>query len=90
MKELIKSNSTLIEINKRLVEENLKLKEIIKNLPKVYNGNYCWTHGYRLSKWNNSKTCPKKDKDHKDEENRENIMGCSEKNRKWREMVNKY
>ena len=63
---------------------------MIKNVPKVDNGNYCWTHGYRLSKWNNYKTCPKKYKDHKEEETRENIMGGSERNKKWTEMVNRY
>ena len=47
--EIIKANSTLIETNKKLVEENLKLKETLKSLTsKVDNGNYCWTHGYKL------------------------------------------
>ena len=54
------------------------------------NGNYCWTHGYKLDKCHNSKTFPKKDKYHKDESTRENIIGGSEKNNKWTEMVNKY
>ena len=55
---------------------------MVKNEPKVDYGNYCCNHRYKLSKWNNSKTFPKKDNDHKDESTRGNIMGGSEKNKK--------
>ena len=34
LKELIKTNETLLEINRRLVEDNLKLKEMIKRHQK--------------------------------------------------------
>ena len=63
---------------------------MIKNVPKMDYGNYCWTHGYRLAKWHNSKTCPNKNKEQKDEETRENIMSGSVRNKKLTEMVNKF
>ena len=90
LRELIKSNETLIETNRKLVEENLRLKEMIKNVPKMDYGNYFWTHGYRLFKCHNSKTCPNKNKEHNDESTRENIMGGSVRNKKWTEIVNKF
>ena len=69
LRELIKANETLIETNRKLVEDNLNLKEIVKVVNKVDNGNYFWTHGYKLAKCHNSETCPKKDRKNKDDKN---------------------
>ena len=44
---------------------------------------YCWTHGYKVQYGHNSATCTYKQKGHRDEGNRKNIMGGSKQNRYW-------
>ena len=44
---------------------------------------YCWTHGYRVVKGHNSKTCQSKASGHKDEATRADTMGGSQRNKSW-------
>ena len=43
------------------------------------NGNYCWTHGYRVGNKHNSETCKNPAPGHKKEATRANTMGGSER-----------
>ena len=46
-------------------------------------GNYCWTHGHRVSKDHTSATCGNKAAGHKDDATLSNTMGGSEKDKGW-------
>ncbi|KAL7478261.1 hypothetical protein ACHAW6_004033, partial [Cyclotella cf. meneghiniana] len=41
---------------------------------------YCWTHGYKVKKWHNSKTCKTRNNGHKEGATRANTMGGSQEN----------
>ena len=45
------------------------------------NGNYCWTHGYRVGNKHNSATCQNKAPGHQDNATCENTMGGSKANK---------
>lgn len=44
---------------------------------------YCHTHGYKVVKGHDSKTCNRCGRDHKEEATRANTMGGSDKNKDW-------
>ena len=46
-------------------------------------GNYCWTHGHRISKEHTSATCTHKATGHRDDATTANTLGGSEDNRGW-------
>ena len=45
---------------------------------------YCWTHGYKVKKWHNSKTCKTRNNGHKEGATRANTMGGSQENIGWK------
>ena len=50
-----------------------------------YNPNgYCWSHGYKVTKTHNSKTCKFQKEGHKEGATRENTMGGSTDNIHWK------
>jgi hypothetical protein len=49
----------------------------------LHRGNYCWTHGHRVSKEHTSATCFNKAAGHKDDATLANTMGGSENNKGW-------
>ena len=46
-------------------------------------GNYCWTHGHRISKDHTSATCANKATGHRDDATAANTFGGSEKDKGW-------
>ena len=46
-------------------------------------GNYCWTHGYRISKDHSSATCANKATGHRDDATAANTFGGSAKDKGW-------
>ena len=46
-------------------------------------GNYCWTHGHRISKDHTSSSCANKVMGHRDDATAANILGSSEKDKGW-------
>ena len=48
-----------------------------------WRGNYCWTHGHRLSKGHTSATCENKAVGHRDEATASNTLGGSDKDKGW-------
>eukprot|EP00970_Alexandrium_tamarense_P006376 scaffold1087_cov138-Alexandrium_tamarense.AAC.2 len=44
---------------------------------------YCWTHGYKVKKGHNSKTCKTRGDGHQESATRSNIMGGNEANKNW-------
>jgi len=46
-------------------------------------GNYCWTHGHRISKEHTSATCANKATGHRDDATAANTFGGSEKDKGW-------
>jgi hypothetical protein len=48
-----------------------------------HRGNYCWTHGHRVSKEHMSATCFNKAAGHKDDATLSNTMGGSENDKGW-------
>nr|ACA60896.1 gag protein [Thalassiosira pseudonana] len=44
---------------------------------------YCWTHGYKVKKGHNSKTCKTRGEGHQESATRSNIMGGNEANKNW-------
>ena len=45
---------------------------------------YCWSHGYKVTKNHNSKTCRTRKDGHKEEATRANTMGGSTENINWK------
>ena len=45
---------------------------------------YCWSHGYKVTKYHNSATCKVRKEGHKEGATRNNTMGGSEDNKNWR------
>ena len=54
-----------------------------KGTRNPHRGNYCWTHGHRVSKEHTSATCFNKAAGHKDDATRANTMGGSENDKGW-------
>lgn len=54
-----------------------------KSTKNPHSGNYCWTHGHRVSKDHTSATCGNKAAGHKDDATLSNTMGGSEKDKGW-------
>jgi hypothetical protein len=50
---------------------------------KTFPGNYCWTHGHRLSKNHTSATCGCRAPGHKDGATAVDAMGGSTKDKGW-------
>ena len=48
-----------------------------------HRGNYCWTHGHRISKEHTSSTCFNKAAGHKDNATLGNTMGGSKNDKGW-------
>jgi hypothetical protein len=48
-----------------------------------HRGNYCWTHGHKVSKEHTSATCFNKAAGHKDDATLANTMGGSDKDKGW-------
>ncbi len=46
-------------------------------------GNYCWTHGHRISKEHTSATCARKGTGHRDDATAANTLGGSKKDKGW-------
>ncbi len=46
-------------------------------------GNYCWTHGHRVSKHHTSTTCTNKAPGHRDNATASNTLGGSNKDKNW-------
>jgi hypothetical protein len=46
-------------------------------------GNYCWTHGHRMSKQHTSTTCANKAPGHRDDAMASNTFGGSDKDKNW-------
>jgi hypothetical protein len=85
--------TALMAINKKLVETAARGKPLgpptgpsnpacAPNLP--FPGNYCWTHGNRVSQHHMSATCSCKVLGHKDDVTAANTMGGSEKDKGWK------
>jgi hypothetical protein len=85
--------TALTAINKKLVETAARGKPSgpptgplnpahAPNLP--FPGNYCWTHGHRVSQHYTSATCGSKAPGHKDDATGANTMGGSEKDKGWK------
>jgi hypothetical protein len=55
----------------------------VKLTKNPHPGNYCWTHGHRLSKDHTSATCGNKAEGHKDDATLSNTMGGNERNKGW-------
>ena len=76
--------ATLTATNKKLAD---KAKSVTPGTPRKVTkhlrpGNYCWTHGHRVSKDHTSATCGNKAAGHKDDATLSNMMGGSEKDNK--------
>jgi hypothetical protein len=54
-----------------------------KGVRNPHRGNYCWTHGHRVSKEHTSATCFNKAPGHKDDATLANTMGGSENDKGW-------
>ena len=54
-----------------------------KSTTKPHPGNYCWTHGHRISKSHTSATCANKGTGHRDDATSANTYGGSEKDKGW-------
>ena len=50
---------------------------------KPFPGNYCWTHGHRVSERHTSATCTHKAAGHKDAATASNMMGGSHLDKGW-------
>jgi hypothetical protein len=85
--------TTLMAINRKLVETVARSKPSgpptgppnpahAPNLP--FPGNYCWTHGHRVSQHHTSATCGSKAPGHKDDAKAANTMGGSKKDKGWK------
>ncbi len=90
---LTNSNVTLTAANKKLSEALAKLPASTPRSPgppgtprvpnKPFPGNYCWTHGHRISERHTSATCINKAAGHKDVATASNTMGDSNIHKGW-------
>jgi hypothetical protein len=84
------SNATLTAANKKLSEALAKVSAPTPGTPrpprpvnKPFPGNYCWTHGHRISQNHTSATCGSKAAGHKDAATASNTMGGSDADKGW-------
>ena len=90
---LTNSKATLTAANKKLSEVLAKLPAATPRSPglpgtprvpnKPFPGNYCWTHGHRVSELHTSATCGKKAAGHMDAATASNMMGGSNLDKGW-------
>ncbi len=90
---LTTSNTTLTASNKKISEALAKVPTTTPHTPgtpgtprgpnKPFPGNYCWTHGHRISQLHMSATCGNKAEGHKDAATASNTMGGSEADKGW-------
>ena len=64
---------------KELKQENASLRNSRPRRPRLHqdNGNYCWTHGYRVGNKHTSATCQNKAPGHQDQATCDKTMGGS-------------
>jgi hypothetical protein len=89
---LTTSNATLTAANKKLSEALAKVPTTtpstsgtprVPNKGKPFPGNYCWTHGHRISQLHTSAACGNKAEGRKDAATASNTMGGSEAYKGW-------
>jgi len=87
---LTTSNASLTAANKKLSEALAKVPAPVPatpRLPRTVNkpkpGNYCWTHGHRISEHHTSATCGSKAAGHMDAATASNTMGGSDADKGW-------
>jgi hypothetical protein len=88
---LTTSNASLTAANKKLSEALAKVPGApapsTPRLPRTVNkpkpGNYCWTHGHRISEHHTSATCGSKAAGHMDAATASNTMGGSDADKGW-------
>jgi hypothetical protein len=90
---LTTSNATLTAVNKKLSEALAKVPATTPRPPgmpgtprgpnKPFPGNYCWTHGHRISQHHTSATCGNKAEGHKNAASASNTMGDSKADKGW-------
>ena len=96
LQQLTASNLALTTANAALTAANKKLSEALVKKPpattpgtpatprpsnKPFPGNYCWTHGHRISQAHTSATCSNKAAGHKNTATAADTMGGSDKGR---------
>ena len=83
--------SVLTATNKKLVEAAARKGTPVATtsgggpcgVKHPFAGNYCWTHGHRISKEHTSATCAHKAPGHRDDATAVNTWGVSEKDKGW-------
>jgi len=90
---LTTSNAMLTAANKKLSEALAKVPATMPRSPgtpgtlrvpnKPFPGNYCWTHGHRISKLHTSATWGNKAEGHKDVATASNTLGGSKADKGW-------
>ena len=85
--------ATLTATNKKLVEAGQGRGTPAAGTPAVppaggvrklpHPGNYCWTHGHRISREHTSASCANKATGHRDDATAANTLGGSEKDKGW-------
>jgi hypothetical protein len=87
---LTTSNASLTASNKKLSEALAKVPAPAPGtprLPRTVNkpkpGNYCWTHGHRISEHHTSATCGSKAAGHMDAVTASNTLGGSDADKGW-------
>jgi hypothetical protein len=87
---LTMANATLTAANKKLLEALAKVLATTPGTPrtprppnKPFPGNYCWTHGHRISQNHTSATCGNKAAGHKDAATASNTMEGSDADKGW-------
>ena len=75
--DLVKSIATLTKQLNNIKSYVFNNKENNNNnrQPRSDNGNYCWTHGFRVSKNHTSATCKNPAEGHQKDATRDNTMG---------------
>ena len=74
--------TSITDLQQQLIElkkENASLRNSRPQQPRARqdNGNYCWTHGYRVGNKHTSETCQNKAPSHQDHATHDNTMGGS-------------
>jgi hypothetical protein len=97
LQQLTAANWALTTSNASLTAANKKLSEALARVPapapstprlpkpvnKPKRGNYCWTHGHRVSENHTSATCGAKAAGHMDAATASNTMGGSDADKGW-------